>query len=138
MAAEQRAELQRLANEQAEAANRQRIAESALTGLRDAVLEQRNSRAELAVITLAPQTREPVRAVAVWDDLLDFVFGNPGALNADRLAGALREEECVALPHKFVGAGLVVGEVGAGGEEFVIDLGHGDDETVAGEECGAV
>lgn len=32
-----------------------------------------HSRAELAVITLAPQTREPVRAVAVWDDLLDFV-----------------------------------------------------------------
>lgn len=32
-----------------------------------------HGRAELAVITLAPQTREPVRAVAVWDDLLDFV-----------------------------------------------------------------
>lgn len=32
-----------------------------------------HGRAELAVITLAPETREPVRAVAVWDDPLDFV-----------------------------------------------------------------
>jgi DNA-binding transcriptional LysR family regulator len=32
-----------------------------------------HGRAELAVITLAPQTREPVRAVPVWHDLLDFV-----------------------------------------------------------------
>ncbi|MBF7729185.1 LysR family transcriptional regulator [Pseudomonas sp. N040] len=32
-----------------------------------------HGRAELAVITLAPDTREPVRAVAVWDDPLDFV-----------------------------------------------------------------
>lgn len=32
-----------------------------------------HGRAELAVITLAPQTREPVRAVGVWDDPLDFV-----------------------------------------------------------------
>jgi DNA-binding transcriptional LysR family regulator len=32
-----------------------------------------HGRAELAVITLAPQTREPVHAVTVWDDLLDFV-----------------------------------------------------------------
>jgi len=32
-----------------------------------------HGRAELAVITLAPQTAAPVRAVKVWDDPLDFV-----------------------------------------------------------------
>lgn len=32
-----------------------------------------HGRAELAVITLAPETRLPVRAVPVWDDPLDFV-----------------------------------------------------------------
>jgi DNA-binding transcriptional LysR family regulator len=32
-----------------------------------------HGRAELAVITLAPETREPVHAVTVWDDPLDFV-----------------------------------------------------------------
>jgi DNA-binding transcriptional LysR family regulator len=32
-----------------------------------------HGRAELAVITLAPETREPVRAVNVWNDPLDFV-----------------------------------------------------------------
>ncbi|MDG1581816.1 LysR family transcriptional regulator [Pseudomonas sp. GOM6] len=32
-----------------------------------------HGRAELAVITLAPEAREPVRAVPVWDDPLDFV-----------------------------------------------------------------
>lgn len=32
-----------------------------------------HGRAELAVITLAPETHAPVRAVAVWDDPLDFV-----------------------------------------------------------------
>lgn len=32
-----------------------------------------HGRAELAVITLAPETRETVHAVAVWDDPLDFV-----------------------------------------------------------------
>ncbi len=32
-----------------------------------------HGRAELAVITLAPETRELVHAVAVWDDPLDFV-----------------------------------------------------------------
>lgn len=32
-----------------------------------------HGRAELAVITLAPDTRDPVRAVPVWDDPLDFV-----------------------------------------------------------------
>lgn len=40
--------------------------------------------------------------------------------------------EFVAL----VGTWLVVGEHGAGGEEFVIDFRHGDDEPVAGEEGG--
>lgn len=41
-------------------------------------------RAELAVITLAPETREPVHAVAVWDDPLDFVAApeHPLALTA--------------------------------------------------------
>ncbi|UUY07849.1 LysR family transcriptional regulator [Pseudomonas sp. J452] len=32
-----------------------------------------HGRAELAVITLAPETRSPVRAMPVWDDPLDFV-----------------------------------------------------------------
>lgn len=32
-----------------------------------------HGRAELAVITLAPETREPVHAMPVWDDPLDFV-----------------------------------------------------------------
>ncbi len=32
-----------------------------------------HGRAELAVITLAPETAAPVRAVKVWDDPLDFV-----------------------------------------------------------------
>ena len=32
-----------------------------------------HGRAELAVITLAPESREPVQAVPVWDDPLDFV-----------------------------------------------------------------
>lgn len=32
-----------------------------------------HGRAELAVITLAPQTAEPIRARKVWDDPLDFV-----------------------------------------------------------------
>ena len=32
-----------------------------------------HGRAELAVIPLAPEPREPVHAVAVWDDPLDFV-----------------------------------------------------------------
>ncbi len=32
-----------------------------------------HGRAELAVITLAPQSHAPVKAVAVWDDPLDFV-----------------------------------------------------------------
>ena len=35
-----------------------------------------------------------------------------------------------------VGAGLVVGEDGSGGLELVVDLGHGDDVSVAGEHRG--
>ncbi len=48
-----------------------------------------HGRAELAVITLAPQTAEPVRAMKVWDDPLDFVVApeHPLAGKADiRLA----------------------------------------------------
>lgn len=48
MQAEQRAELERLSNAHMEAQNRQRIAEGALAGLRDAALEHRNMLAELA------------------------------------------------------------------------------------------
>lgn len=32
-----------------------------------------HGRAELAVITLAPETRAPVAATVIWDDVLDFV-----------------------------------------------------------------
>jgi DNA-binding transcriptional LysR family regulator len=44
-----------------------------------------HGRAELAVITLAPQTAEPVLAVKVWDDPLDFVVApeHPLASKAD-------------------------------------------------------
>ncbi|KZX52049.1 LysR family transcriptional regulator [Stutzerimonas frequens] len=44
-----------------------------------------HGRAELAVITLAPQTAEPVLAVKVWDDPLDFVVApeHPLAAKAD-------------------------------------------------------
>lgn len=48
MAAEQRAELIRLANAQQEHANRTRIAEEALSGLRDTILEDRNRLGRLA------------------------------------------------------------------------------------------
>ncbi|ACO79578.1 Transcriptional regualtor, LysR family [Azotobacter vinelandii CA] len=43
-----------------------------------------HGRAELAVITLAPETAPPVRAVKVWDDPLDFVAApeHPLARNA--------------------------------------------------------
>ncbi|TBW06342.1 LysR family transcriptional regulator [Azotobacter chroococcum subsp. isscasi] len=43
-----------------------------------------HGRAELAVITLAPETAAPVRAVKVWDDPLDFVAApeHPLARNA--------------------------------------------------------
>ncbi|MGK8471574.1 LysR family transcriptional regulator [Stutzerimonas stutzeri] len=44
-----------------------------------------HGRAELAVITLAPQAAEPVLAVRVWDDPLDFVVApeHPLASKAD-------------------------------------------------------
>ncbi len=44
-----------------------------------------HGRAELAVITLAPETREPIRASLVWNDLLDFVAApeHPLARNAN-------------------------------------------------------
>ncbi|WP_049339050.1 LysR family transcriptional regulator [Stutzerimonas stutzeri] len=44
-----------------------------------------HGRAELAVITLAPQTAEPVLAVKAWDDPLDFVVApeHPLASKAD-------------------------------------------------------
>ncbi len=44
-----------------------------------------HGRAELAVITLAPQLAEPVLAVKVWDDPLDFVVApeHPLAAKAD-------------------------------------------------------
>ncbi|WP_349616629.1 LysR family transcriptional regulator [Azotobacter salinestris] len=44
-----------------------------------------HGRAELAVITLAPETAAPVRAVKVWDDPLDFVAApeHPLARNAE-------------------------------------------------------
>ncbi|WP_278378915.1 LysR family transcriptional regulator [Stutzerimonas kunmingensis] len=44
-----------------------------------------HGRAELAVITLAPQTAEPVLTVKVWDDPLDFVVApeHPLASKAD-------------------------------------------------------
>lgn len=42
-----------------------------------------HGRAELAVITLAPQTAAPVKAVVVWDDPLDFVAATDHPLAAD-------------------------------------------------------
>ncbi len=43
-----------------------------------------HGRAELAVITLAPQTAAPVKAVTVWDDPLDFVAATDHPLAADK------------------------------------------------------
>jgi DNA-binding transcriptional LysR family regulator len=59
-----------------------------------------HGRAELAVITLAPQTAPPVRAVAVWDDPLDFVAApeHPLALN-----GAVALSDVAAHPAVFPG-----------------------------------
>jgi DNA-binding transcriptional LysR family regulator len=56
-----------------------------------------HGRAELAVITLAPQTREPVRAVAVWDDLLDFVAApeHPLAANGPITLGDVAKHPAV-------------------------------------------
>jgi DNA-binding transcriptional LysR family regulator len=52
-----------------------------------------HGRAELAVITLAPETRPPVRAVPVWNDALDFVaapehpLARTGAVSLADVAG---------------------------------------------------
>ncbi|MBP8184779.1 MAG: LysR family transcriptional regulator [Pseudomonas sp.] len=59
-----------------------------------------HGRAELAVITLAPQTREPVRAVAVWDDLLDFVAAPEHPLAAN---GAITLDDVAKHPAVFPG-----------------------------------
>ena len=57
-------------------------------------------RAELAVITLAPETRAPLRAVPVWEDPLDFVAApeHPLARN-----GALTLADVAAHPAVFPG-----------------------------------
>lgn len=58
-------------------------------------------RAELAVITLAPETRAPLRATPVWEDPLDFVAApeHPLARN-----GALTLADVAAHPAVFPGA----------------------------------
>lgn len=43
-----------------------------------------HGRAELAVITLAPETAAPVQAVPVWDDALDFVAAPEHPLARDK------------------------------------------------------
>jgi DNA-binding transcriptional LysR family regulator len=52
------------------------------------------------VITLAPQTREPVRAVAVWDDLLDFVAAPEHPLAAN---GPITLDDVAKHPAVFPG-----------------------------------
>ncbi|MFZ3183542.1 MAG: LysR family transcriptional regulator [Pseudomonadales bacterium RIFCSPLOWO2_12_59_9] len=59
-----------------------------------------HGRAELAVITLAPQTREPVRAVAVWDDPLDFVAAPEHPLAAN---GPITLKDVAKHPAVFPG-----------------------------------
>jgi DNA-binding transcriptional LysR family regulator len=59
-----------------------------------------HGRAELAVITLAPQTREPVRAVPVWHDLLDFVAAPEHPLAAN---GAISLSDVAKHPAVFPG-----------------------------------
>ena len=58
-------------------------------------------RAELAVITLAPETRTPLRATPVWEDPLDFVAApeHPLARNGD-----LTLADVAAHPAVFPGA----------------------------------
>ncbi|MWV13778.1 LysR family transcriptional regulator [Pseudomonas sp. R-28-1W-6] len=60
-----------------------------------------HGRAELAVITLAPETREPVRAVPVWDDPLDFVAAPEHPLV--RNGGAVRLADVARHPAVFPG-----------------------------------
>ena len=50
----------------------------------------------------------------VLDDLLDLVLADPRALHADRLRGAHRQEQRVALADEPVGAGLVEDDAGVG------------------------
>lgn len=59
-----------------------------------------HGRAELAVITLAPETREPVRAVPVWDDPLDFVAAPEHPLVR---GGAVRLADVARHPAVFPG-----------------------------------
>lgn len=60
-----------------------------------------HGRAELAVITLAPETREPVRAVPVWDDPLDFVAAPEHPLV--RNGGTVRLADVARHPAVFPG-----------------------------------
>ena len=50
----------------------------------------------------------------VLDDRLDLGLGDPGALHADRLGGAHRQEQRVALADQLVGAGLVEDDAAVG------------------------
>jgi DNA-binding transcriptional LysR family regulator len=59
-----------------------------------------HGRAELAVITLAPDTREPVQAVPVWDDPLDFVAAPEHPLAR---SGAVSLAEVARHPAVFPG-----------------------------------
>ena len=59
-----------------------------------------HGRAELAVITLAPQTATPIRAVPVWDDPLDFVVAPEHPLAQKRGIGLA---DVAAYPAVFPG-----------------------------------
>lgn len=59
-----------------------------------------HGRAELAVITLAPQTRPPVRARAVWRDPLDFVAAREHPLAK---LSSVSLEDVAAQPAVFPG-----------------------------------
>ena len=59
----------------------------------------------------------------VLDDLLDLGLVDPGALHADGLGGAHRQEQGVALADQLVGAGLVEDDPGVG------DAGDGEGEA---------
>lgn len=59
-----------------------------------------HGRAELAVITLAPEPHPLVRAVAIWDDPLDFVVSAEHPLARE---GTVRLEEIARHPAVFPG-----------------------------------
>lgn len=59
-----------------------------------------HGRTELAVITLAPQTAAPVKAVKVWDDPLAFVVAPGHALDQKQ---AISLEDVAAYPAVFPG-----------------------------------